>query len=185
MPVALGGLGLAPHQIGYILGSFGAMNGIFQALFFTKIIDRFNPRRIFIGGIMLFTPIFCLFPVMNGFARTENFGMLVWVALIIQLSLYVLMDMAYGCIFMFVTAAAPNKRSLGATNGLAQTTVSIARAIGPAMATSLFSVSKEYKLFGGNFVYVFLVFLSLCALTLARQLPENGWKDRCEGEESK
>ena len=35
---------------------------------------------------------------------------------------------------MYVYSAVPNKQSLGATNGLTQTVVSIQRAVGPAAA---------------------------------------------------
>ena len=78
---------------------------------------------------------------------------------------------------MFVTASAPNKRSLGATNGLSQMTVSIARAIGPAMSTSLFSFSVENNIFGGFGVYVVFVILSVLALRLATRLPSKIWEE--------
>ena len=76
---------------------------------------------------------------------------------------------------MYITASAPNKRSLGATNGLAQTTVSMARAIGPALSTSLFSYSVEKNLLGGFAVYVIFAMFSCFALGLATCLPEKLW----------
>jgi hypothetical protein len=78
---------------------------------------------------------------------------------------------------MYITAAAPNKRSLGATNGLAQTTVSIARAIGPAFATSLFSFSVEQNILGGYGVYSLFLVLSIGALLLATHLPAELWDE--------
>ena len=77
---------------------------------------------------------------------------------------------------MFITASAPNRRSLGATNGLSQMTVSIARAIGPALSTSLFSFSVENKILGGFGVYVFFAILSVLALRLATHLPSKMWE---------
>ena len=76
---------------------------------------------------------------------------------------------------MYVTASAPNKRSLGATNGLSQTTVSLARAIGPALSTSLYSFSIEYNVLGGYGVYAALALLSAGAMILAVQLPHKLW----------
>ena len=76
---------------------------------------------------------------------------------------------------MYVTASAPNRRSLGATNGLSQTTVSAARAIGPALSTSLYSFSIQYNILGGYGVYAVLAGLSLGALLLADQLPHRLW----------
>ena len=81
-----------------------------------------------------------------------------------------------GAIFMFITASAPNKHSLGATNGLSQMAVSIARAIGPAMSTSLFSFSVENNILGGFGVYIFFGTLSVLALRLATRLPSKVWK---------
>jgi hypothetical protein len=76
-----------------------------------------------------------------------------------------------GCIFICITASAPNKRSLGATNGLSQVAVSISRAVGPALSTSLFSFSVQYNILGGYGVYLLLVILVLLALVLASLLP--------------
>ena len=78
---------------------------------------------------------------------------------------------------MFITASAPTKRSLGAVNGLSQTTVSIARAIGPALSTSLFSLSVEQNLLGGHAVYFTLLTFSSLALLLAAQLPHQMWEE--------
>ncbi len=78
---------------------------------------------------------------------------------------------------MFITASAPNKASLGATNGLSQTVVSITRAIGPAFATSLFSLSVEKNILGGYGVYALFFILSILALFLAVQLPKEMWED--------
>lgn len=72
---------------------------------------------------------------------------------------------------MFITAAAPNKRSLGATNGLAQMTASIVRAITPATATSMFAYSIQHKLMGGYAVYVVLITASIFALRITTKLP--------------
>ena len=77
---------------------------------------------------------------------------------------------------MFITASAPNKHSLGATNGLSQMTVSIARAIGPAMSTSFFSFSVENNILGGFGVYIFFGILSVLVLQLATRLPSKVWK---------
>lgn len=79
---------------------------------------------------------------------------------------------------MYITSSAPNKRSLGATNGLSQTTVSIARAVGPALATSLFSFSVEKNLLGGYAVYAFYATLSCFAVALSTRLPEKVWDDQ-------
>lgn len=65
---------------------------------------------------------------------------------------------------MYISAAAPNKASIGATNGVAQTIVSVMRAVGPAVINSAFSFSIEENIMGGYFVY--LVMLTMVGLTL-------------------
>ena len=82
-----------------------------------------------------------------------------------------------GVVFIFITSSAPNPRSLGATNGLSQTTVSVARAIGPALSTSLFSFSVEKNILGGFGVYVALATLSVFAIYLATCLPSKPWDE--------
>jgi hypothetical protein len=81
-----------------------------------------------------------------------------------------------GTIFMYVSSAAPNKRSLGATNGLAQTAVSIQRTVGPAAATALFAYSLEHNVMGGNFAYAVLLLLVFIGLFAAVQLPSKLWR---------
>jgi hypothetical protein len=84
---------------------------------------------------------------------------------------------------MFITAAAPNKRSLGSTNGMSQTSCSIARAFGPVISTSLFSFSVEHNILGGYAVYAIFILLSALSLLLAARLPHELWKEEEEEEE--
>jgi hypothetical protein len=81
-----------------------------------------------------------------------------------------------GCVFMFITGAAPNARSLGATNGLSQTTVSVTRAVGKVIAAYLFAFSKTHEVLGGYAVFVLFVMLAVACLIPAMWLPEGGWE---------
>ncbi|KAF8813403.1 MFS general substrate transporter [Phlegmacium glaucopus] len=176
MPLEIGGLNLSPPTIGCIIGSYGAASAIFKVIYFARIVRRWGERRVFIVAISTFLPVFLLLPIINFVARRWgqlSFGVCLLVGCL--LAMIALMDMAYGTIFMFITASAPNKRSLGATNGLSQMTVSIARAIGPALSTSLFSFSVQNDILGGFGVYVFFATLSVLALLLATRLPFKVW----------
>ena len=77
--------------------------------------------------------------------------------------------------FIFIAAAAPNKASLGATNGLAQASVSIVRAVGPALANSLYSLSidEDHHYMNGGLVYYVTVVLCLCAIWMGSLLPSH------------
>ncbi|KAJ2934959.1 hypothetical protein H1R20_g2101, partial [Candolleomyces eurysporus] len=189
MPIAMGGLDLGPVVIGYIMSVYGAGSGLFQILFFVPLVEKFGVRKTFVMSVSTFAPVFMMFPLMSLVAKYWGVGIGVWALLGVVLSLLFLMDTAYGCIFMYVTASAPNKRSLGATNGLSQTTASVARAIGPALSTSLYSFSIQYNILGGYAVYAVLAGLSAGALLLAIQLPHRLWgedsHDDSEDDENK
>jgi hypothetical protein len=77
---------------------------------------------------------------------------------------------------MYVCSAAPNKRSLGATNGLAQTVVSVQRTVGPAAAASLFAFTVKNDILGGYLTYVVLLAAVCGSLCVAVQLPKTTWK---------
>lgn len=81
--------------------------------------------------------------------------------------------------FIFITASAPNKASLGSVNGLAQMLVSVMRTVGPATANSLFalSIDEQHHYMGGFFVYYALAALVCVALAVATLLPERTMSD--------
>ncbi|KAF8875931.1 major facilitator superfamily transporter [Infundibulicybe gibba] len=178
MPIRIGGLGFGPSTIGYIMGLYGVGVGVFEATFFAPTTRRFGERRIFLGGIMSFMPMFLLLPVMNYIARRSGVNLVVWLGIAIPDGIYgSSLDGTIGCIFMYVMASSPNKRSLGATSGLSQMCVSLTRAIGPALATSLFSLSVEKNMLGGYAVYAILFCISCLAIFLAVLLPEKVWEE--------
>jgi MFS family permease len=199
MPISIGGLGFSPPTIGYIIGTYGFLTGFVQLFFFAKLVRALGERRMFINGMLCFLPLFALMPVMNWITRRNGGDIdgVVWGLIGVVILLEICMDLAYGllfslfsideehshlctktgAIFIFVTSSAPNKRSLGSTNGLSQTLVSSARAIGPAVATGMFSLSVEKNYLGGYAVYVFWILLACMAVLVAIRLPEKAWDD--------
>ncbi|KAI5990099.1 MFS general substrate transporter [Pisolithus albus] len=176
-PIEVGGLGLPPFTIGVIMMAFSVGNGLFQALFTARAIERFGERRVFRLAVLGFFPMIATFPIMSWVIGVQKeVGMAIWVLIFAQMLSWAAAEMAYGrcipVIFVFVTRASPNKYSLGTMNGLSQTTTSIARAMGPVTLTSLFAFSKEYNLLGGNLVYVVLLILLSLLVLLSRRLPE-------------
>ncbi|KAJ7654291.1 major facilitator superfamily domain-containing protein [Mycena rosella] len=175
MPIEIGGLGLPPAKIGLILAGYGTATAVFQVLFCAKLIQRFGPSWVFIAGISASLPIFALFPVMNAVVQGTGRTPVVWALLGCILVLGALLDTSFAAIFMYVTASAPTA-SRGTVNGLAQTAVSMAQAIGPAITTSLLSLSLESNLLGGYAVYTFMLSLSALALLLGTRLPVKVWE---------
>ncbi|KAG2075426.1 MFS general substrate transporter [Suillus decipiens] len=175
-PIELGGLGFEPITIGLWMGAYGIANGILQAIIFPPLVNKFGPKTVFQFCEGSFILIFAMFPITNIVASRNGINWLVWCLLTCSLLLSVIMDMLFGCILMFITAAAPNRRSLGATNGLAQMTASIVRAIGPAASTSMFAYSVQHKLMGGYAVYAFFIVMTVIALKIATKLPATAEK---------
>ncbi|KAF9035135.1 major facilitator superfamily multidrug-resistance, DHA1 sub-family, partial [Panaeolus papilionaceus] len=170
-PIHLGGLGLPLPTIGKILSAYGILNGLFQVFCFAKIHDRWGSKKVFMFGVASAVPMFVLYPLMNRMAVVGGVSGMVWVAMGAQTVLSIFLSMSYGAIFIFITAASPNRASFGATNGLSQMTVSVMRAVGPALANSLFSLSIEHKYLGGYLVYFSLLGVTAAALVLASLLP--------------
>ena len=81
--------------------------------------------------------------------------------------------MAPGSILILIAQSAPSRSALGITNGLAQALGSVARALAPSVASSLFSLSLEWRTMGGNMVYVVLAGLTLFGMSLAFMLPKD------------
>ncbi|KAH8985274.1 MFS general substrate transporter [Lactarius akahatsu] len=154
--VESGGLSMSPASIGLWMAGYGSMTCVIQFVAFPRLVERFGPRGVFIACIILFS----------------RSGLLVT----LQISAMSFADMGFSVIFMYIASAAPNKRSLGATNGLAQTMVSIQRTIGPAAAASLFAFSLEKNILGGNFAYVVMLTIVWVGLGAAVQLPKNMWR---------
>ncbi|KIJ19136.1 Drug:H+ antiporter-1 family protein [Paxillus involutus ATCC 200175] len=172
-PIEFGGLGFTPMTIGLWMSAFGVANSLIQAFCFAPLVNRLGTKTVLRVGHACFIPIFGLFPIVSYVAKLWGISWVVWALLSCQLILTVVMDMAFVCVLMYITAAAPNQRSLGALNGLAQTTASIVRTIGPASATSLFAYSIQHNFMGGYGVYVVVILMVIATSPLCARLPNN------------
>jgi len=180
-PIELGGLDLSPASIGLWLSGYGCLNAVLQFAFFPSVVGRLGPGRVVVVSIAVYIIIYTMFPFENLAARHAaashgGTNMTLWVLIVLQLASICITDMGFNSVFMFLAAAAPNRRSLGATNGLAQTVVAIQRTVGPAAAASLFAFSLANNVLGGNFAYVVLLAVVGVGLYIAAQLPRHTWK---------
>jgi len=64
-PIAIGGLGLDSPTIETVI-----WNGVFTMLFFSRLMDYFGVRWVYVTGISACVPCFSLFPVINHLARS-------------------------------------------------------------------------------------------------------------------
>ncbi|KAJ7746327.1 member of major facilitator superfamily multidrug-resistance, DHA1 sub-family [Mycena metata] len=174
-PIEYGGLGLPTPRIGNLLSIFGVLNGGFQVFFFARLHDYLGSKKTFTLGVALALPTFALFPILSYLASKQGVTLFVWSLALVQVILSIGTSFAYGAVFIYISAATPNRASLGATNGLCQLTVSLMRTIGPAAANSLFSLSIEKQYMNGWMVYYVLMGTTCVALWVAAQLPRRPW----------
>ncbi|KAI9443964.1 MFS general substrate transporter [Lactarius indigo] len=182
-PVEFGGLNLSPASIGLWLSLYGGMNGIFQFVFFSHLITRFGARRVFISSIVGCAIIYIIFPFENLAVRVAAGGgsnWALWLLVVLQLSSLCVSEMGYYTMYLYISSAVPNKRSLGTANGLSQVATSIQTAVGPAAADWLFAFSLTHNLLGGNFAYAVLIGVVCIVLGISTQLPRNTWAHRRE-----
>lgn len=145
------------------------------------------------ASLACWVPFFVLCPIANLMAlRTGHVGPHVWIAIALQLLFLSTAQMGFGTaysvdlllpnlttratgsIFLFTMASAPNKRCLGAVNGLAQNVSSVVRALSPIM-TVLLSLSIKYNVMGGYAFYFFMMVFSIVGFSVARWLPKQTW----------
>ncbi|KAG1746346.1 major facilitator superfamily domain-containing protein [Suillus lakei] len=71
-PTYLGGLGFAPSSIGSWLALFGIVDGVFQALFFAKIVDWLGLKRLFCVSVSCYVPVMVMFPIISWLLRARG-----------------------------------------------------------------------------------------------------------------
>ncbi|KAG1877910.1 MFS multidrug-resistance DHA1 sub-family [Suillus subalutaceus] len=169
-PIERGGLSLDPPRIGVILAASSAAQVIFQLVFFARLHDHFGAGAIYITGISSSIPTVILFPVINILA--------LWLCVAIQHALTISLIMCYPCLALFVRASAPNRASLGATNGIVQMFNTGARIIAPASAASVFSYSMQEG-HDAWLIYYFMMAIAFLAVGASQLLPRNPsvWED--------
>ncbi|KAG2158752.1 MFS multidrug-resistance DHA1 sub-family [Suillus bovinus] len=177
-PIELGGVSLDPTRIGVIFATAGFASGIFQFLFYARLHDRLGARTMYMGGLSSSIPIILLFPVINALARAYGMCFVVWLAIGVQHVLIIILEMCPFCMAMFIRAAAPNRSSIGATNGIVQLVSGAARIIAP-LSAAVFSYSMQEGR-DAWLAYYFYMALAFLAIGTSLALPRDPslWEER-------
>jgi hypothetical protein len=190
--IPLGGLGFSPYTIGLIMSIWGVCNGLIQILTFARLRKLLGHRNLYVLGISSYLCTLAAFPLMNILAKREGrVDAWVWGVLVFQLALCPLSYMSFGgvqicmfsrairlktkcpgCMFIYFSRESPSPDALGSTNGLAQMTASTMRTLAPTVASSLFSMSLQWRLAGGTAVYWILYAFVLAGLYASKNLPD-------------
>ncbi|KAH9027362.1 MFS general substrate transporter [Lactarius hengduanensis] len=174
-PVEYGGLNLDPASIGLGLSVYGGMGGFFQFVFFSHFVSRFGLRRVFILSIASCAVIYTLFPFENVVVAYGGPNFIVWLLIILQMSSLCVFNMGYGAMNIYISSAAPNKRSLGTVYGLSHVATSVTSAFGQVAADWLFAFSLTHNVLGGKFAYIVFLGVVCIELGVSTQLPKNTW----------
>ncbi|WVQ94221.1 hypothetical protein IAU59_001299 [Kwoniella sp. CBS 9459] len=171
-PILAGGLGFRESQIGLAMSIRGVATIIVQLFAFPWLQGKVGTVRLYKILVVLFIPAFVILPITNVFAlKGESWA--VWSGLGASMALYAIGNMAFACNLIMTNDAAPNRRSLGAINGLSQAVSSLMRAIGPGSASALFALSVNRQLLHGHLIWVVLVALSVISLGAAMILKSD------------
>ncbi|KAG1728516.1 uncharacterized protein EDB91DRAFT_1086080 [Suillus paluster] len=146
-------------------GTLAFAHGTFQLLFYARLHDRFGAYAIHVAGLGSGIPMVILFPVINSFGSSPWCGLG-------GVVVHRRSTRADGYLGHVLPAAAPNRASLGATNGIAQFVAAGARIIGPASAASIFSYSMQQGR-DAWLAYYFFMAMAFLAVGIALLLPRD------------
>ncbi|KAJ3504556.1 hypothetical protein NLJ89_g7875 [Agrocybe chaxingu] len=108
---------------------------------------------------------------MSFFARRAGrVDAIVIACICVQLGFQMMIYMAFASLQILLVQSIPEGGPMGMLNGVAQMLSSGTRSIAPTFASSLFSVSLQRQLLGGNLVYLVLISLVLAGIQAAQFL---------------
>ncbi|KDR78804.1 hypothetical protein GALMADRAFT_224047 [Galerina marginata CBS 339.88] len=161
-PVEYGGLGLDPFRIGVALGAFGFITSLVQAKVLGGLIRKYGSRTVYRASFPCLLGCFAMYPILKLLAqRGQGVDGVVVACIIVQLGFQTPFSMAYGAAQVILIESVPEGGPIGTVNGVAQMIGSGLRSIAPTFASSLFSISLQKGLAGGNMVYYLLLALTL------------------------
>jgi MFS family permease len=106
MPISIGGLALAPHHIGYILGAYGFVNALVQTFFLGRLVRKFGAKNVFVIAMTALIPIFVMPPLMNTCVRRYGWDDTWWRWIVIamlgvQVGSGFILELGYGMTSLF------------------------------------------------------------------------------------
>lgn len=189
--VTYGGVGLDAMTIGIILSAMGIVVASFSMLLLPILARKLGYYRLHRLAFSTSLIVLPAFPVMNLFARRDNY-VAVYIVVGCYVASYLMLGLCYseyfisttvthiylisqftGSMFIYITNAAPTPSTLGSINGMAQMVACTARIFAPLTATTLFSLTHQYNVLGGTLVYWIYLVLILGGVYASSKLPKH------------
>jgi len=168
----LGGLGLDPFIIGTTFGTFGCINAVVQAKLLGPMIRKYGARQMYIVSCPCLFFCFALFPVLRFLVqlsgRVDGF---VIACMVVQMGVYMCIYCTYGSIQVVMAQQVADSGRMGTALGIGQMLTSGMRSISPFLVSSLFSISLQRHLAGGNLVFYILMGMTLLFIRVSHMIP--------------
>ncbi|KAI0079970.1 MFS general substrate transporter [Panus rudis PR-1116 ss-1] len=188
-PIESGGLAFTAAEIGYSLATSGVASACLQLFFMPYLLRRFDHAKMYNFCMGIWPYCYVLLPGLNLIARSgldlqatdvtlsarvdPATKALLWVGIGIILTLARSAGLAFSVSMILVKDSAPDPGSLGATNGLAQFAMCLARAFSPAFASSLFALSAGSNFLPFRYLWVAVMAgISLFGTSFSRKIDE-------------
>ncbi|ORY45215.1 major facilitator superfamily MFS-1 [Rhizoclosmatium globosum] len=172
-----GGLGYDSAQVGVVLSIIGALALYMQLYLYPQLTRRYTPITLFRLGAILYMIPYLTYPILSGTINPslEN-KTIVWLLLLLNLSIRQFCNvLTYTSVFILINNSA-TAENLGLINGIAQTSASFVRSIGPALGGIMWAWSITNGLgFPFNYWFVFMVIFvwSIGLVVTTMFLPED------------
>ncbi|KAK4051245.1 hypothetical protein OIV83_003067 [Microbotryomycetes sp. JL201] len=142
-PVPSGGLGLKAANYAALVAAMVFFNTCWQFKFYPFFGPPNGPLShlaMFRLGLALYIPVYMLFPELRGLLREDSTGWVMFGMTLLSAIRYLANTCSYTAVMVLVNAMSP-PHLVPLANGLAQSTVSLARFIGPVVGGIVWSAS--------------------------------------------
>ncbi|BGP39895.1 hypothetical protein JCM10450v2_003869 [Rhodotorula kratochvilovae] len=143
-PVASGGLGLSADHYAALVATMFFFSMVWQFKFYPTVgppNGSLSHLSMFRLGLILYVPVYLLFPELRGLIIVEGEDRLVMLGMIVLSAIrYLANACAYTAVMVLINVMTPPEL-VPLANGLAQSCISLARFIGPLLGGSVFAAS--------------------------------------------
>ncbi|KAF7975297.1 hypothetical protein HWV62_10066 [Athelia sp. TMB] len=177
-----GGLGFPPAKIGYALSVSGILLVLLQVLFMPWLLRTFDKAKMFNVTMSLFLFLYPLLAILNPIARSgydeatgkldPSTNALLWAVIVVILIFARFANLGFGLSMVLTKEHCPNPASLGVSNGAITFVMSMARATGPAFASSMFAFCVDRNLLGGFAWVIPMILITLGGMYQASRVTK-------------
>ncbi|KIM27572.1 hypothetical protein M408DRAFT_330004, partial [Serendipita vermifera MAFF 305830] len=179
-PIQLGGLSRTPAEIGFAFAFGGIISITLLPTGLPWLQRRYGTVPLYQFCAALWIVTFAGFPFLNLLARrfilegsSPKTGIyILWLGIGSLVFISRITSMTFSLAITLVRRAAPDKRILGSTYGVSQTIACVARALGPACVSSLFALSVDKQIMGGNLVWVVMAATGMSCMLSSWRLTD-------------